>query len=170
MVTIIRGLPGSGKTWYAQHMFKGQLLLEGDQYYTDSDGKYDFGKGLLRSSVDYVKQMLATALAMEIKSIVITATSADGKTAKEYADIARGFGHKVQHFWIDYNNGDTSKNQHGLPDDVIEKMKSTWRPISHEKMIQRHTAQDLFTINHSFTNHREFPEWYLNLHPNQKPS
>jgi len=164
MVTIIRGIPGSGKSFLAQRDYPGSLLLEGDQYYMTPEGKYEFGKGLLRSSSEYVRAMLATALSLEIKNVVITTTSPDGKRAKEYADIAKGFGHKVKFIWIDYK-GLCSKQLHAVPEDVIQNMQKNWKPIRGETLIVRQHDPTIFDRdNMTYSVVKHYPQWYKDLH------
>ena len=164
MLVIVRGLPGSGKTYLAQQDYPGHLLLEGDQYYMTDTNKYEFGEGMLKSSSEYVKMMLATALSTGIKSVVITTTSPDGKRALEYASIAKGFGHKTKFVWIDFENGNTNQNRHGLPASVIEKMKEDWREIPHEIKIERVRASDMFVADQcKHVVRKESPEWFRSL-------
>lgn len=167
MLTIIRGLPGVGKTFLAHRDYPGTLLLEGDQYYMTPTNSYEFGKGLLRSSSEYVRLMLSTALSVEIKNVVITLTSPDGKRAKEYADIAKSFGHKVRFFWLEYEG--LARTVHAVPDEVIDKMKENWKPIRGETLIVRQHDPTIFDRdNMTYKVVKEFPKWYLNLHPKQK--
>ena len=167
MLTIIRGLPGVGKTFLAHRDYPGSLLLEGDQYYMTPTNSYEFGKGLLRSSSEYVRLMLSTALSVEIKNVVITLTSPDGKRAKEYADIAKSFGHKVRFFWLEYEG--LARTVHAVPDEVIDKMKENWRPIRGETMILRKADPTIFDReNCSYKVMKEYPKWYKSLHPSQK--
>ena len=169
MLIIIRGLPGVGKTFLAHRDYPGSLLLEGDQYFTDENGKYDFGKGMLPNSTEYVKLMLATALATGIKSVVITGTSPDGETAQEYASIAKGFGHKVKFVWLDYIG--MAKTVHAVPEDVINKMKKNWKPIRGEILIVRQHDPTIFDRdNMTYKVVKDFPGWYKKLHPNKKRS
>ena len=169
MLTIIRGLPGVGKTFLAQRDYPGSLLLEGDQYYMTPENKYAFGKGILRSSSEYVRLMLSTALSVEIKNVVITTTSPDGKRAKEYAAIAKGFGHKVKFVWLDYIG--LAKTVHAVPEDVINKMKENWKPIRGETLIVRQHDPTIFDRdNMTYKVVKDFPGWYKKLHQNKKSS
>lgn len=136
-VIIVRGLPGSGKTRYAQTFWPGVLLIEGDQYYMTGDGQYLFGTGMLKSSTEYTRAMLSTALSLGIKCVVITLTSPDGSSAKSLAKIAKAFGYQVVHRWIDFDNGNTNQNRHNVPKEVIDSMKQNWKTIPRERVILR---------------------------------
>lgn len=162
MVIIIRGLPGAGKTHFARDQYPGALLLEGDQYFITPEGLYKFGEGKLSNSTEYVKIMLKAALETGIKTVVITGTSPDGTTAKEYAKIARHYGHTVKYIWIDYDNGNTNQNRHGVPSDVINKMKNAWQPIKGEMIMKRTAPLSNFTDT-LIVREREFPKWFQQL-------
>ena len=128
------------------------------------ENKDEFGKGLLRSSSEYVRAMLATALSLEIKNVVITTTSPDGKRAKEYANIAKGFGHKVKFVWLDYI-GLCSKQLHAVPEDVIQNMKNNWKPIRGETLIVRQHDPTIFDRdNMTYKVVKTYPQWYKDLH------
>ena len=168
MVTIIRGIPGSGKSFLAQRDYPGSLLLEGDQYYMTPEGEYEFGKGLLRSSSEYVRTMLATALSLETKHVVITTTSPDGERAKEYAAIAKAFGHKVKFIWINYC-GLCDKQLHAVPEDVIMRMKENWKPIKGETLVSRIHDPTIFDRdNMTYKVVKDYPKWYKELHPKRR--
>lgn len=162
MVIIIRGLPGAGKTHFARDQYPGALLLEGDQYYMTPEGLYKFGEGKLSNSTEYVKIMLEAALETGIKTVVITGTSPNGITAKEYAKIARHYGHTVKYIWIDYDNGNTNQNRHGVPSDVIDKMKNAWQPIKGEMLMKRTASLSNFTDT-LIARERKFPKWFQQL-------
>ena len=173
-VTIVRGLPGSGKTSYAQTFWPGVLLIEGDQYYMTGNGQYLFGTGMLKSSTEYTKVMLSTALSLDIKCVVITLTSPDGSSAKSLAKIARAFGYQVIHRWIDFDNGNTNQNRHRVPKEVIDSMKQDWKTIPGERVILRESRSEprknkyLFSFNpkHDMQNRYlvlpvgQYPDWF----------
>ena len=135
-VTIIRGLPGSGKSTYAKETFPGSLLLEGDQAFTDAYGRYDFQPKRC-NPVRYVRYMLTEALKCGVPHVVITCTSPDGKAIDAYREVASYHGYKVNLIWIDFDNGNTILNKHAVPADVIENMKSRWVELPNETYLQR---------------------------------
>ncbi len=139
-VTIIRGLPGSGKSTYAKETFPGSLLLEGDQAFTDAYGRYDFQPRRC-NPVKYVRHMLSNALMCGEPHVVITGTSPDGKAIDAYSEVANRRGYKVNLIWIDFDNGNTSLNNHAVPADVIENMKSRWVELPNETYLQRNAGE-----------------------------
>ena len=157
---IIRGLPGSGKTHYAKKHWPGSLLLEGDQYFTDVDGNYNFGKGHLDNSTKYVDVMLETACKCGVPSIVVTGTSPNAMTAIGYAKIAKHYGYTVKFYWIDYNNGNTNQNRHYLPAEVIRSMKSSWCAITGETLLERTYPLDMFDGSNTVRTTKNYPKWF----------
>ena len=139
-VTIIRGLPGSGKSTYAKETFPGSLLLEGDQAFTDAYGHYDFQPKRC-NPVKYVRFMLSGALACGVPHVVITCTSPDGKAIDVYKTEADHRGYNINLIWIDFDNGNTSLNNHAVPADVIENMKSRWVELPNETYLQRNVGE-----------------------------
>lgn len=159
-VIIVRGLPGSGKTRYTQIFWPGVLLIEGDQYYMTSDGKYLFDTGMLKNSTEYTRVMLSTALSLGIKCAVITLTSADGSSAKSLAKIARAFGYQVIHQWIDFDNGNTNQDWHDVPKEVISTMKQNWKTIPGERVILRDPRSGPRKNKYLVLPAGEYPDWF----------
>lgn len=140
-VTIIRGLPGSGKSTYAKETFPGSLLLEGDQAFTNAYERYDFQPKRCDPR-QYVKSMLSRAITtFGVPHVVITCTSPNGKAIDAYREVANRHGYKVNLIWIDFDNGNTSLNKHAVPADVIARMKSTWVELPNETYVQRNAGE-----------------------------
>jgi len=139
-ITIIRGLPGSGKSTYARETFPGSLLLEGDQAFTDAYGHYDFQPQRC-DPVRYVGFMLSNALKCGVPHVVITGTSPDGIAIDAYRKIANHHGYNVNLIWIDFDNGNTCLNKHAVPASVIEIMKSRWVELPNETYLQRNVGE-----------------------------
>lgn len=153
MVTIIRGLPGSGKTSYALKHFPGALLLEGDQVHMMPDGSYQFKSTNTRVDV-YLKTMLESALILGVNHVVITSAYPRAdlvqtlvKIAKKYSDC------RYRVAWMDYEDGDTSGNQHGVPKEVIASMKANWECFPGEAYLIRTKSGDLAEVTSP-------PSWY----------
>ena len=132
--TFIRGLPGSGKTTYARKAFPDSLLIECDQMAAHPDGSYRFGTSKC-SSEKYIKTMLKTAYKLGLHHVVVTCAH-PGLPLKKIIEFAKKYS-KVRVAWLDYNNGDTSKNDHKVPEEVLEAMKNDWYLINGETFIRR---------------------------------
>lgn len=75
ILTLIRGLPGSGKTTFAKSMldpaqtFTAQIC-EADQFFYSEDGTYNFKRTLLHSAHTYCQLKTIRALEKGIQAIV----------------------------------------------------------------------------------------------------
>ena len=159
MLTLIRGIPGSGKTSYALKHFPGALLLEGDQVHMMSDGSYQFKSTNTKTSL-YLKTMFDAALLMGVKHVVITTAypKADLIHALIEANKKHGDG-QYRIAWMDYEDGDASGNKHDVPKEVVESMKANWERFPGESYIFRYKTGELKEV--SFP-----PRWYIDKHPN----
>jgi predicted kinase len=151
--TIIRGLPGSGKTTYAKKYFPNSLIIEGDQLHANPDGTYEFD-GTRVNSGKYILAMLKTAYRMGVKHVVVTVAHT-GLYLREIMDLAKKHG-TLRVAWMDYNNGDTSQNNHAVPDDVIATMKKRFFKIEGETYIVR--------TNEGYKLTSQPPKWYLDIY------
>lgn len=151
--TIIRGLPGSGKTTYAKKYFPDSLIIEGDQLHANPDGTYEFD-GTRVNSGKYILSMLKTAYRMGVKHVVVTVAHT-GLYLREIMDLAKKHG-TLRVAWMDYNNGDTSQNNHEVPDDVIATMKKRFFKIEDESYIVR--TDDGYKMSN------QPPKWYLDIY------
>ena len=140
--TIIRGLPGSGKTTYAKKYFPDSLIIEGDQLHANPDGTYEFD-GTRVNSGKYILSMLKTAYRMGVKHVVVTVAHT-GLYLREIMDLAKKHG-TLRVAWMDYNNGDTSQNNHEVPDDVIATMKKHLKTKTKQMLLLVHQIYQLKT-------------------------
>lgn len=151
--SIIRGLPGSGKSTYARTIFPDSLIIEGDQLHANPDGTYEFDPTRVNSG-KYILSMLKTAYRMGVKHVVVTVAHT-GLYLREIMDLAKKHG-TLRVAWMDYNNGDTSQNKHLVPDDVIATMKKRFFVIEGETYIVRNDDR--------YRTSDQPPKWYLDMH------
>ena len=133
IITVIRGLPGSGKTSYAQELAKqtGAILIEPDAFVT-VDGKYRY---------DPARWGKARYLARQIMRLIATTQESDiiyadvQPTRREVADMLRDIGQYVQglrYRVIDMLPIDLEwsmkLNRHNVRRADIEKMIELWEP------------------------------------------
>ena len=84
-LTIIRGLPGSGKTTYAKQHFD-CLHLENDMMWI-TDGRYEFKSELYESQKAQLRNFVKTALLSSI-DVVVSSTFVTLEEIKVYKQIA----------------------------------------------------------------------------------
>ena len=133
IITVIRGLPGSGKTSYAQELAKqtGAILIEPDAFVT-VDGKYRY---------DPARWGKARYLARQIMRLIATTQESDiiyadvQPTRREVADMLRDIGQYapgIRYRVIDMPpitlEESRKRNRHNVRIEDLERMIARWEP------------------------------------------
>lgn len=118
MLTLIRGLPGSGKSTYAKTL--GCLHLEADMYFM-CNGVYVFDSSKIKAAHSWCQQATLSALSSGM-DVVVSNTFVKAWEIKWYVDCAGDQNHKVNVVTCDGNY----TNTHGVPENVVERMRANW--------------------------------------------
>jgi predicted kinase len=118
-LVLIRGLPGSGKSTLAKAM-KDHVHLEADMYFM-VDGEYRFDHGNIKRAHEWCQSECFNHLKAG-RSVVVSNTFTQKWELRAYLDMAKRLGVPVKVVVADGQY----KNVHGVPDDVIEKMRQRW--------------------------------------------
>lgn len=121
---ILRGIPGSGKTTFADY-FAGLTdsnAFAADDYFYDGKGNYNFDLNGLHMA--HVTCQSNVRKAMEANEHVITVhnTSTTEKEINPYMKMANELGYRV--FSLVVENRHKGENTHKVPDEAIERMKN----------------------------------------------
>lgn len=120
---LYRGWPGAGKSFAAQHMFPGVLLVENDQFHM-RDGHYQWKAESMPKAISWCIDMVRTALKNGM-DVCVANTFTKRRFVEAYQRIAEEFGAEfhvyrcVGHF----------QNQHGLSEDIVagfQKAMEDW--------------------------------------------
>ena len=118
---LVRGLPGSGKTTFAQGM-EGFVAFEADQFFMQ-DGVYTYDPLKIKDAHAWCLASARAALAAG-KNVVVANTFTRIFEMEPYLQLACEFGAIPEIFTV-YGR---YPNTHGVPDAIIQKMKDRWEP------------------------------------------
>lgn len=117
-LVIIRGLPGSGKTTYAKKYYPYHVHLEADMFFGDP---YCFDSTKIKQAHQWCQEK--TLEAVENKhNVVVSNTFIKKWEMSFYENLAKERGMKLTVKTMKGNY----KNTHGVPESVIERMRTTF--------------------------------------------
>ena len=124
-VTIIRGIPGSGKTTFAELIADGKWpICCADDYFIDKEGNYNWSIEGLHSAHIYSESRCEHFMKNNTEKIIVSNTSVTYRDMKAYFELAKKYGYKV--FSVVVENRHGGINTHGVPDGTIESMKENF--------------------------------------------
>ena len=118
MLILVRGLPGSGKTTFAEKLLI--LSYEADDFFIGDNG-YDFDVAKLADAHKWCIEMARTSL-RENKDVAISNTFSTVAEMEPYIVHARCLGHNVVVFRMSGSYGSV----HNVPAHTIERMRERW--------------------------------------------
>jgi len=117
-LTLIRGLPGSGKSTKAK-TFK-CLHVEADMYHVNS-GVYEYHVNDVKHAHRWCQEMVSHAMT-SLVDIVVSNTFTQKWELQPYLDMAEEYGYEVEILTMrgQYDN------THNVPQEVLNKMRERW--------------------------------------------
>lgn len=118
---LIRGLPGSGKSWLAEAIaaFTDNVeICEADDYHYNKYNVYEWKPENVHTSHLWCQAKCRLAM-QEMMNVVVSNTSVKQKEVNVYLDMARDFGYNV----MVINCQSTFNSVHDVPQEVIESMR-----------------------------------------------
>lgn len=132
VITLLRGLPGCGKTTYALSNLRHDTLIEADNYLYTAEGKYLWTPERVVQAHTQAQAELVQALA-EGKSVVVANTFSRHWEIESYLSLAPAHYTRVV---IDLFDGGGltdeilgARNVHGVPAEKIAAMRARWEPL-----------------------------------------
>lgn len=121
---LLRGLPGSSKSTLAKQL--GGTHFETDNYFLDDNKNYKFDGSKLREAHQWCQDLVSDAMLLNHttghnETIVVSNTFTKEWEMKPYMDMAKDWEYMV--FSIIVENRHGGVNQHGVPDEKLQKMK-----------------------------------------------
>lgn len=125
-LTLIRGLPGSGKSTYAATV--PGLRFEADQFFEDLHGNYKYDINLISVAHDWCFSNTVKALRCGYDCVVAN-TFTKMWELDRYLDIPRMLPDVI----VEVIEMRTQyKNIHGVPEDKLKQMAARWEEISQD--------------------------------------
>ena len=154
VLVVMRGVAGSGKSTKAKELGKGGVILGSDDFFMKK-GRYEFDSNKIGIAHAWNLNRAQKFMAKGISPIVIDNTNVAGWQAKPYVEAGLKYGYQIrieepdspwwQPFKKDMSPEEferlvkelTSRNKHGVPEDVIRKMLAGWEHgLTVDKILQ----------------------------------
>ncbi len=125
---LIRGLPGSGKSTFATHVWNEYAVCEADKFFYDKEGNYNFDPSKLKDAHAWCKNEVEIRMKdhqvnnQYYPEISVSNTFTQEWEMKDYYELAEKYGYKVVSLIVQNRHG--GKNLHGVPDDKLEIMRN----------------------------------------------
>lgn len=120
---IVRGIPGSGKSTFAKTLVnKDYCHKEADMFFVDRDDNYKFNVSKIKDAHQWCQDEVDFLMNYEHSPIAVSNTFTQEWEMQAYLDLAKKYGYTV--FTIVVENRHGGVNQHGVPEEVLTKMKN----------------------------------------------
>ena len=124
-LTIIRGLPGSGKSTYARKL--GCFHLEADMFLYEN-GEYKFSQDRQKYAHLTCKNMVDAAMNEGVWEIAVSNTFTRQWEIGPYLELAKEYGYSVEIVRMTGNYGSI----HNVPESVIQAMQDRFENVKDE--------------------------------------
>jgi len=127
ILTLVRGVSGSGKSTFARFIWNSHVICEADQFFVGEDGVYRFDASKIKDAHKWCRDKVETFMldnqlnGQFYPEIVVSNTFTQEWEMDEYYKLAEKYGYTV--FSIIVENRHGGVNEHGVPDDKLEQMK-----------------------------------------------
>jgi predicted kinase len=125
---LVRGLPGSGKSTFANQICNEYSVCEADKFFYDKEGNYNFDPSKIKDAHAWCKNEVEIRMKdhqineQYYPEIAVSNTFTQEWEMKDYYELAEKYGYKVVSLIIENRHG--NKNIHGVPDDKLEIMRN----------------------------------------------
>jgi predicted kinase len=131
ILTLVRGLPGSGKSTFANFVWNEYAICEADKFFYDKEGNYNFDATKIKLAHVWCFNQVRTRMEDNklnpqfYPEIVVSNTFTQEWEMEKYYELAEEYGYKV--FSIIVENRHGGINQHGVPAEKLEQMKNRFQ-------------------------------------------
>jgi predicted kinase len=130
-LTLIRGLPGSGKSTFAhRNLGNNEVHIEADMYFMTDDGEYIFDARWLKSAHNWCFNETEEYLSNGV-NVTVSNTFTQQWEMQRYIDLAKAYGVDLNVFTMKTQY----ENIHNVPEQTINRMKQRWEPYEGEIFV-----------------------------------
>lgn len=131
---IVRGLPGSGKSTFANTLTSSDRVFEADKFFYDKDGNYNFDGSKLKEAHNWCRAQVEYEMNPVIEDddvwfpnlpIVVSNTFTTEKEMKPYFELAEKYEYTVVSLIVENRHG--NKSIHGVPEASLDKMEKRFQ-------------------------------------------
>jgi predicted kinase len=116
---LLRGLPGSGKSTLAKTL--GGKHIEADMFHINEHGEYKWKPEKVKDAHRWCNSIVGGWMSDGVERIVVSNTFTQEWEMDDYYDWAKDFDYKVYSLVVENRHGGV--NEHGVPDEILEKMR-----------------------------------------------
>jgi predicted kinase len=133
-LTIIRGLPGAGKSTLAERLdesYTDSCWAEADMFfYLNPEMTYQWDALKVPDAHRWCQDVIADALANDMEQVIVSNTFTRRREMVPYLSLAHTFGYQVQMIEV-WASGLTDEQlaarcQHHVPVETITRMRARW--------------------------------------------
>ena len=131
ILCLVRGLPGSGKTTFANHIWNEYSVCEADKFFYDKNGNYNFDGSKLKDAHAWCKNEVETRMKdhqinqQYYPEIAVSNTFTQEWEMEDYYKLAEKYDYKVVSLIVE--NRHNGQNVHGVPEEKLEQMKNRFQ-------------------------------------------
>jgi predicted kinase len=125
---LVRGISGSGKSTFANHIWNEYAICEADKYFVDKETKeYKFDTSKLKEAHEWCRNEVEIRMKDHqanpqfYPEIVVSNTFTQEWEMQAYIDLASKHGYQVVSLIIENRHGNS--NIHSVPAETLEKMR-----------------------------------------------
>ena len=126
---LLRGLPGAGKSTFANFIWESNAVFEADKYFYNTEDNYKWDGDLLEQAHQWCKDGVEGAMITNHTSdgryfseIVVSNTLTTEKEIEPYMVLAEKYGYTVVSLIVENRHGNSSR--HNVPKEALTKMKN----------------------------------------------
>ena len=129
IIFLVRGIPGSGKSTFAKHIWDDFVICEADKYFVNKEtGEYNFDPSKLKEAHEWCRNEVETRMKdhqanpQYYPEIVVSNTFTQEWEMEDYYELAKEYGYKVFSMIVENRHGGI--NIHECPEEKIEQMRN----------------------------------------------